>query len=182
MNGEKVQIQFLCPDRRCQSIFTGYYWRAPNSSSNYNLNNVSKGTKKLKELPKPIEEISPAFAKIYQQADAAEQDGLLEICGVGYRKAIEFLVKDYAIKKFPDRKEEIEKKFLGKCIEDFIDDARVKSVAERATWLGNDEAHYVRQWEGKDLEDLKALIRLTIHWLEMVAETERFEREMPGDR
>jgi hypothetical protein len=51
-------------------------------------------------------------------------------------------------------------------------------MAKRATWLGNDETHYVRTWEGKDLKDLKTLIRLTIHWVEMEAETERYEQEM----
>ncbi len=167
----------MCPRRECQSIFIGYY---VNRNGTYFLTGTSKGTKQTREFPQTISDISPNFVKIYQQAEAAEQDGLAEICGVGYRKAIEFLVKDYAIKQNPGRQEEIQNKFLGNCIEEFVDDSRVKGVAKRAVWLGNDEAHYVRQWEGKNLEDLKALIRLTVHWLEMVSETERFEREMPA--
>ncbi len=43
----------------------------------------------------------------------------------------------------------------------------LREIAKRAAWLGNDETHYVRKWEGKDLEDLKRLISLTIHWIEM---------------
>ena len=116
---------------------------------------------------------------IYNQAFAAEQQNLTEICGVGYRKALEFLIKDFAIKNTPDKKEEIEKKLLGKCIADYIDDNRIKSVAKRAVWLGNDETHYVRKWEGKNLSDMKKLIDLTQHWIEMVALTESFEDEMP---
>ena len=176
---KKLQIPFMCTHRDCQSLFIGYYepWQG-----NYAFTATSKGTKKTPKFSAAIEGISPQFVKIYQQADAAEQDNLLEIAGVGYRKAIEYLVKDYAIRKNPDSAEEIKKKFLGKCIEAYIDDPRVKSVATRATWLGNDETHYVRQWEGKDLGDLKGLIRLTIHWLEMVEETEKLERDMPEPR
>jgi hypothetical protein len=88
-------------------------------------------------------------------------------------------VKDYAIGKHADKTSEIQKKPLAACIREYIDDKRIKSVAERATWLGNDETHYVRKWEGKNLHDLKALIRLTVHWLEMEAETERIVKEMP---
>ena len=175
--GEKLQIAFMCTHRDCQSLFLGYYEKQLDNS--YALKTTSKGTKMTAKFSEAIVGISPQFVKIYQQADAAEQDHLLEIAGVGYRKAIEYLVKDYAIRKNPDSAEEIKKKSLGKCIEEYIDDPRVKSVAKRATWLGNDETHYVRQWEGKDLGDLKGLIKLTIHWLEMVEETEKLVRDMP---
>ena len=56
----------------------------------------------------------------------------------------------------------------------------VKSCAQRATWLGNDETHYVRKWENKNINDLKLLIRLTCNWVtnnilteEIVANMER---------
>jgi hypothetical protein len=147
---------------------------------NYYLRGVSKGNPKTATaFSQSLQGISPAFIKIFHEAEIAEQENLLEICGVGYRKAIEFLVKDYAIGKDTGKRVEIERKLLGACINDYIDDARIKSVASRATWLGNDETHYVRKWEGKNLDDLKALIRLTVHWLEMEAETKRFELEMP---
>jgi hypothetical protein len=40
-----------------------------------------------------------------------------------------------------------------------------ESMAERATWLGNDETHYIRKWEDKDLQDMKRLITLTTYWI-----------------
>ena len=58
----------------------------------------------------------------------------------------------------------------------------IKAVAKRAVWLGNDETHYVRKWEEKDVQDLKGLIRLTILWIEKVKETERLLAEMPEGR
>ena len=92
---------------------------------------------------------------------------------------MEFLIKDYAIHNKPTEKEKIEKKLLGPCIADYVDDNRIKTVAKRAVWLGNDETHYVRKWEGKNLEDLKKLIELTVHWIEMEYLTKSFETEMP---
>jgi len=41
------------------------------------------------------------------------QQDLKEICGVGYRKALEFLIKDYVILNHDDEKEKIEKNSLG---------------------------------------------------------------------
>lgn len=132
-----------------------------------------------REFSETVNEISNIFTTIYNQAYAAEQQNLTEICGVGYRKALEFLIKDYAILNKPAEKEKIEKKLLGPCITEYVDDAKVKSVAKRAVWLGNDETHYIRKWEGKNLEDLKKLIDLTIHWIEMEALTKSFETDMP---
>ena len=33
------------------------------------------------------------------------------------------------------------------------------------TWLGNDETHYIRRWQDKQINDLKRLIQLTINWI-----------------
>lgn len=43
----------------------------------------------------------------------AEQYKLLEICGVGYRKAIDFLIKDYSIANHPLEIEKIKKEMLS---------------------------------------------------------------------
>ena len=129
-----------------------------------------------------IKKISQSFVKIYNEAFAAEQYSLFEICGVGYRKALEFLIKDYAISKNSPKKGEIEKTLLGQVIQNYIADNRIKSVAKRAAWLGNDETHYLRKWEGKNLTDLKKLIELTVHWIMMETLTESFEEDMPETR
>jgi hypothetical protein len=52
-------------------------------------------------------------------------------------------------------------------------------VAKRAAWLGNDETHYIRKWEDKDLDDLKKLIKLTVLWIEMEQMTKDALVEMP---
>ncbi len=176
LNNEHLHFPLRCPRRECQRLFIGYYHNE--GGRKHVLVGVSQGTRQAADFSQAIQDLSPNFVKIYQQADVAEQEELLEICGVGYRKALEFLVKDYAIHKHPNEEEKIKKKFLGACIKDYIDHAQIKSMAKRATWLGNDETHYIRTWEDKELKDLKTLIRLTIHWVEMEAETERYEQEM----
>jgi hypothetical protein len=175
--GLNLQVFFQCPHPTCKSSFVGYYDKIGNI---YSLISCSKGNILNFNFKPVITEISPNFIIIYNQAFYAEQESLYEICGVGYRKALEFLIKDYLIGREPEKKEEIEKNQLGKCIAEHITDANIKSVSKRAVWLGNDETHYVRKWEGKNLNDLKKLIELTIHWMEIEALTKSFEEDMPG--
>ncbi len=127
-----------------------------------------------------INEISNNFCEIYNDARAAEQYNLANVCGVGYRKALEFLIKDYLISKYPEGAEDIKNKPLGRCIENDIQNEQIKEVSRRAAWLGNDEAHYVRKWEGKDLENLKKLIELVLNWMEMEKSTEDLRKDMPS--
>ena len=124
--------------------------------------------------------ISPDFQSIYNEAFYAEQIGLNQICGVGYRKSLEFLIKDYLISNTEDElyKENIKSKFLSNCIQEDIVDKNIKNVAKRAVWLGNDETHYVRKWADKDVSNLKQLIDLTVRWIENEVETKKIIEEM----
>lgn len=126
-----------------------------------------------------IESVSASFCEIYNQAYAAHQMNLTQICGVGYRKALEFLIKDYVISKDSSKTESIKSKLLANCINEDVTDERIKQVSRRATWIGNDETHYVRKWEDKDVNDLVALIDLTIRWIESEIETEKLLESMP---
>lgn len=191
LNQFKTDLELLlaCPNRACDKAFIGYY-EAKETGNHPDLmktqyvfsGKTNVGNPKFIFQSHVIESVSNDFYKIYNQANQAEHVKLLEICGVGYRKALEFLIKDYAISKNTDSRELIEKKTLMWCIDNYVDDIRVKSVAKRAAWLGNDETHYIRKWEGKNLEDLKKLIDLTVHWIEMEKLTESFEEDMPEDK
>ena len=122
--------------------------------------------------------MNPFFTRIYNQALAVEGIGYDQLCGVGYRKALEFLIKDYCISKNPDRSDEIKKKFLGTCIDSFVTDPNTKSCAKRATWLGNDETHYNREWTALGVQDLKTLIQLTLYWISSEILTKQYEHGM----
>lgn len=130
-----------------------------------------------------ISELSPNFCEIYNQAYIAEQTNLMQICGTGYRKSLEFLIKDYLISTLPeDQHEAIKNKFLNNCIRDNISNINIKTVASRAVWLGNDETHYTRKWENKDINDLKSIIELTLHWIESEIRTQKLLEDMPEFR
>lgn len=97
---------------------------------------------------------------------------------MGYRKALEFLIKDYLTLLTPSDEDGIKKTALGNCINK-IDNTSIKQLARRATWLGNDETHYIRKWEDKDITDLKNLIDLTCSYIIMEAKSKKFLAEMP---
>lgn len=114
-----------------------------------------------------ISSLSPNFVEIYNQSKHAETMGLNQIAGMGYRKALEFLVKDYAIKNNPDKQSEIAPMFLSVCIRDYIDNPKIKTLAEKSTWIGNDETHYVKVRTDRDVNDLKKFINACASYIEM---------------
>ena len=66
-------------------------------------------------------------------------------------------------------------------IKEIIDNPRIKEIARRATWLGNDETHYFRKWDDKDLEDLKKLIQITVHFISMELGADKYIGEMADE-
>ena len=123
--------------------------------------------------------LSPQFDKIYNQALAAESSGLDEIAGLGYRKSLEFLVKDFAIHQHPSEAEDIKKQMLSPCIKKYIDNPQIKTLVERSAWIGNDEAHYIRKQTDRDVNDMKAFIKATVYFIGMVLITEDAESMEP---
>ena len=79
---------------------------------------------------------------------------------------------------YEDKKQNIKDKKLGQCISEDIGDVRIKEMARRATWLGNDETHYIRKWEENDLSDLKKLIEIVLHFIEMEELSKKYLEEM----
>lgn len=140
---------------------------------------LSPLTLDVKEFEPSIESLSPNFVKIYNQALAAESSGLDEIAGLGYRKSLEFLVKDFSIRENPDNEEDIKKLFLSQCINKYINNPQIKTLVERSTWIGNDEAHYIRKQNDRDVDDMKAFIKATVYFIGMVLITEDAESMVP---
>ncbi len=123
------------------------------------------GTPKGPYWPETITKLESRFIKTYLQALQAEHSGLDEIAGMGYRKSLEYLVKDYLIKRNGELKGKIEDQLLAKVISDnFVSDQEkdLKGLLQRATWLGNDMTHYLRYHDNFDINDLKELIKLVM--------------------
>lgn len=133
-----------------------------------------------------IQDLSPSFVSIYNQSLSAEVNDLDEVAGMGYRKSLEFLVKDYLVgflyKDQPEIEVKIKKDTLGNCIKDYIQDERIKKTARKATWLGNDQTHYIKKFECKDIGDLKVLIDLVVHYIEMEFTFQSMENDPDFDK
>ncbi|HFR3206047.1 hypothetical protein ACJBYS_07095 [Streptococcus suis] len=114
-----------------------------------------------------VELVSPIGKQIYVQALKAEHEQLDHIAGIGYRKALEFFVKDFSIVTNPDDEDKIIKMPLKQVIEKYIKDDDLKTFALASAYIGNDEGHYYRNNPDKDFSHLKNYLHGVIHYMEM---------------
>jgi hypothetical protein len=183
VGSEKAQIVLQCPKLDCRKFFIAYYVISTVNGSTFGTRYSHSKPKNYQgtNFPEHIRNISSEFIAIYNQAEKSEADGLDKIAGVGYRKSFVFLIKDYLISKAADEAaiDAIKSKNLGACINDDISNDNIKTVASRATWLGNDETHYSRVWTDRDINDLKQLINLSVYWIDSEIITTSLVQDMP---
>ena len=117
-------------------------------------------------ISEDVELVSPIGKQIYVQALKAEHEQLDHIAGIGYRKALEFFVKDFSIITNPDDEEKIIKMPLKQVIEEYINDEDLKTFALASTYIGNDEGHFYRKNPDKDLTHLKKYLHGFIYYME----------------
>lgn len=171
-----ISSVFFCPI--CENLFMGTY--LVKHDYEVKLSSVIPYPSRSKKFSENIEKVSPGFCRIYNEAFKAEQKKLFEICGMGYRKALEFLIKDYAIWLSPNDKEAIEKKQLSKCISEHIDNPKLKKLALASAWLGNDETHYCRKQAEYGFDDLKSFISATVSFIDMELEIPKADTLISG--
>lgn len=160
-----ISTLYLCP--ACKQAFTAFYeyfLSPPNymgcTKNNFDSELVYCGPVRI--IPKAfvpiIYDISPRFVEIYHQAEAVELYGLSEIIAMSYRKALEFLVRDFCISKNPELENKISTVTLSTCINTYLPTDDLKAIALGAAWIGNDGTHYKRIHENYDYNDIKAFI------------------------
>ena len=177
-----------CKDSHCGGAFVAAY--AVTTQNGIDAGGLmSHMPLKFSEVAKfcdTISALSPIFCATYDEAVQAQENGLSQICGAGFRRALEFLVKDYAISIAPadntELRQKIARTLLGLCIRDYLPNGSIQEVAKRAAWLGNDETHYYRTWTKHDTSDLKALIQLTVKWIDFTMEVDHYISVMPKGR
>lgn len=153
-------IVLYCP--RCSSLYTARYFDGSavygSPLNNLFLDSVFPKTANKISFSDNIKEISPEFVSLYNQAAEAEkQDEIKGLAGLGYRKSLEFLVKDYLQLEQNLTKEEIGECRLEKCCKK-IEFETIREFANAATWLGNDETHYVVKHPDYDITQMKAFL------------------------
>ncbi len=176
----EIELVFQCPHHECLHSFIATYVGPFDHGANDfrpKLRAVAPFVPRDPVHPSDISDLSPQFSDIYRQAAASEAWHLTDVAGCGYRKALEYLVKDYCVSTHPESAEAIRSKLLGQVISEYIADVNIQECARRAAWLGNDETHYVRRWNDRDIGDLKALIALTESWINSHLLTQRYLRD-----
>jgi hypothetical protein len=134
---------------------------------------------------KEIASVSPNFVKIYTQAYTAEKRGLTEICGMGYRKALENLVVDFAIYKNGLSAadilaiEDMPKNLIEKIHKYYNDMPDFIACAERAAWIGNDETHLIKKQVNFSISNMKELIGILVQCVKLKVMAEHYKSHMP---
>ena len=125
-----------------------------------------------------IIDLSPIFAETFSQANIAEGKNLNQVAGIGFRKAFEFLVKDFASYKNPDRIEEIRKNNVNNVINMFYKEMpKLAELLHITRKIGNDETHYYREYDNVDVKDLKKLITNFSLYIDMILNIEEYGKK-----
>lgn len=206
MQEHDLWVMMKCPRHQCGKPYFAVYEEPPFSlrmpgDDTYKWKYSTPWSPQKHQRNADIENISPDFYDILDQAAAPEQHRLPLIAGAGYRKALEYLVKDYVLVPYLQRYEvakqsndaaaveQIEqeiKTILGRNLGgkngviSLMPDEKLQKVAERAVWLGNDEVHYTRKWTDKDIGDLKTITGMVVNIITSNADYQRLIQDMPG--
>lgn len=149
----------------CKSIYSARYISNRGASS-FQLDSVFPKVAKEVTFSDNINNLSPEFVSLYNQSIVAEtNDEIKGLAGLGYRKSLEFLIKDYLINVKHQDKDTIIKMELGNCINKLPE--QLRNIAKASVWLGNDEVHYFRKNPEYNIEDLKSFIECLIHFIEI---------------
>lgn len=179
-NSDSKMYFFMFECSACNKGFITHYnytnERKIKNDISYNMLKLVNSYPKVPELhqfDENIKKLSSNFCEIFNQAYVAEQMNLNEIAGIGYRKALEFLIKDYCIDKNKEQEEKIKKEPLSQVITNYILSDKIRNLAKASIWIGNDETHYVRKYEDKDIKDLKRFISATVAYItyELIADS-----------
>ena len=161
-NIDMLYTTYFC--NNCSNCFSSEYFG--NRIGGFSIGQTYPPAFKKHTFSTHIEALSPIFVEIYNEALQAESEGLTKICGLGYRKALEFLIKDYLSFQSSNDYEEIIKTPLSNLIKNKIDNPKIKILAERCAWLGNDETHYVRKHDDYNIQDLKRFLDSMITYID----------------
>ena len=146
-----------CSDTNCNKITVTYNDEVGVILAQYPKN-------KLREFDELIKSMSPGFIDRYNQAYHCEQEGFEELAGIGYRSAMEILIKDYALFFKLKPKEEIAKLNLNRAIEIFFKDNHPALIsADVVRFMGNDYTHWEKdEKKPPSLEEIKTYLDMLI--------------------
>ena len=151
-----VFLIFQCT--ACKKLFTATY-EVTNGKSHICCMTPFKPLVFVDEL---IEKTSPRFIEVYNQAIRAKENGDLNLAAVGYRSALEILIKDYAINDLHEPSEKVVKLDLFHAISNYLSSDTV-NAADVVRILGNDHTHYERKYPELDFKVLQEYMDIFVH-------------------
>ena len=111
--------------------------------------------------------VSNRFIDSYNQSLRAEVAGDIELAAIGYRKALEILIKDYAINELKEDREEVVACNLINAISNYLGEEALVKTADVVRILGNDYTHYERKYPEHDFALLKTYLDIFVKMVEM---------------
>lgn len=162
---------YLCPICNKPYFAINFQYSGYSNNPSFTTSVYPSPTYKKAVFSENITTISSRFVTIYNQAVQADFEGLNEISGSGYRKALEVLIKDFASYLTPEKSDEIKHDSkLSNVINNRISNNAhfedIKEFANRSWWLGNDESHYYKLYEPDELKELKTCVDMVINEIE----------------
>lgn len=145
-------VHFFC--HNCEKTFLGNYHIGPYHGLTELMGFEPISRVEEREFPKHIKDLSPDFCNIYNQAYASEQYEL---------------------------KDNIVKAPLSRCINDYIDNNRIKKLAVASAWLGNDETHYERKFKDYNTDNLVEFINAIVSFIDSDISAVNAERMIEGN-
>lgn len=109
-----------------------------------------------------IEKVSPRFVEMYSQALRAEYTGDYNLAAIGFRAAIEILIKDYAIICLGQPRDDVVNMSLYNAISAYLGENDLIKTADVVRILGNDHTHYERKYPEHDFTLLKNYAELAV--------------------
>ena len=89
--------------------------------------------------------LSPAFEMIHRQSMQAYQIGLGRLAVIGFRTAIEVLMKDFVISELGEDREKVAPISLNNMIQQYFKSLEDRDYARAVQALGNDCTHYINK-------------------------------------
>jgi endogenous inhibitor of DNA gyrase (YacG/DUF329 family) len=132
------------------------------------------------EFPIKIQELSPKFVTIYEQAMQAKLDGYNEICGMGFRKAAEQLVYDYLLNFQKENEAKLNKnRFIDNLR--LLDNEHAKISANVVRIAGNSEVHLLKDMNF-NIDDMIKCINILVQFLNLNLEVKEYSDKTPENK
>lgn len=151
INYHKIDVAFHCTN--CHHMFIGKYIKQ--SSDKYKL--VDTWPKTLQNINFEIKDISPTFVRLYEESICAYDSELKQIAGLGLRKSLEILLKDFLIYKNNDSSKNIKAYSLLECVNKFDINHNIVDVSVVEKCSKREESYHI-SFEDKDIVKIKTLI------------------------